>query len=197
MSWYHTAKVEQSFGDEEALRDMWNQLLSQEQSRVGVSFDLENNDHVGDVHTVNLDYKSKKDASFRVCARLWTAGGDWECPSGYFRCQFQDKHENGAHWSDCVKAIIIPVEGNPNLKVSDDGKRLVALHNQDEIRECGDLEDRKLWSKFKGLAEKRIATYYDEYRKDPDKSDQSFENTGCLRSLLDIWSLKEMDLPEH
>ena len=121
MNWYKIAKdnkdnEEFSYGEE--IRTLWNRLLKKEMDRVNIHFDLENNDGY-EVKTKNLDFTGRDgQEQFRIKANICWAGGDWESPICYFRCQIESRsyyNDEWGNWSPMVKTIIIPKKANKNL----------------------------------------------------------------------------------
>ena len=183
-------KDEFQYNDE--IRNMWRELLIKEKDRVNVGFDLENDDGY-ETRTKDLDFKNKNGDQFRVKARICWAGGDWESPICYFKCQFQnrsyfDRDNSWGQWGDCVKAIIIPTKSNQNLiRSSKDKTRLVAKGGEDGVG-SKDLNEKALWDEMHKLAEKRIKMYWDKYAD--YVGDMSYDSVAAVRSLLEAYREK-------
>tara|TARA_Y100000310_G_scaffold275978_1_gene292811 strand:- start:16666 stop:17208 length:543 start_codon:yes stop_codon:yes gene_type:complete len=156
MNWYKKAKANKqdfSFGEEE--RAIWRAMIKKEQDFAKISFDLENDSDAGDVRRIKLKTKQKdadEDDTLAVFAQLYHAGGDWESPVGYFRCQLKNNNSWGP------KFIFIPSkrQGNANLKKSDD--KYMPIGSDDGSYK--DINDRGLWKALKKHVEKRAKEFY-------------------------------------
>ena len=191
MNWYkESKKKEDDFNYGGSIRDLWRNIILREQDRVGIHFDLENDD--GDtIRTKDLKYKDKTGDIFRVKAKMCWAAGDWESQICYFRCQIQDrtyfeKRNEWSNWSDDIKCIIIPEKSNPNLTKCESG-----LCAKDGEKAAKDINEKALWDEMVKLAEKRVKQHYDEYKKDDGEMDLSFENTGSVNNLTDLMTSKK------
>ena len=181
-------RCEDQFEYDEEIRDMWRELLHKEKDRVHVSFDLENDDGF-ETKTKELDYKNKNDDMFRVQARICWAGGDWESPICYFKCQFQERtfferDNSWGRWKDCIKAVIIPVDSNPNLVASEKKDLMVAKSGEEGVG-SKDLKEKALWDEMQKLANIRVGMFYDEYKK--DLGNFGYNNVASVRSLLEAY----------
>jgi len=170
MNWFKVAKnkTDFDFGDEK--RSLWRNFVKMEQDSSNINFDLENDDSVGNIRNISIDNGPKQDHidTLVVMAEMWSAGGDWECPVRYFKCQVK---ENGR---PDRKFIYIPNrrEGNVNLVKTDDGEGYAAKHSEGN-NDCGEFKDKQLWDALKRHIPKRMkehhAAYQDGYDKNPDK----------------------------
>lgn len=173
-------KISDFFSYGEEIRTLWNNLLHDEMDRVNIHFDLENNDGY-DTKTKDLDFEAHDgEKKFRVKAQICWAGGDWESPICYFRCQFEDRtyferDESWGKWNYFRKAVIIPIKSNKNLIKNDKG--MIACESEDNQREDS---DKKLWDEMVEMAEKRLKEYWDAYAGD---GDESLKSTGFMRDL--------------
>lgn len=175
MSWYKRAKKDFEYHREH--RSLWRVLVKEEQKRCGISFDLENDDPIAS-REIKLDYSNRADGEQKVFAQLCVAGGDWECPIYYFRCQLFTRMEKGkGQYSDSLKFVIIPEKYNPNLE-KHEGK-MVAKGNGRGGEACGDRDEEALWKELKKLAEERSRAYYDAM------GNGSFSDHGCVWELTD------------
>lgn len=140
MNWYKQAKPEFDYHYEHDT--LWNKLLDVEKKRQNVSFDLENDDSIGDIRKFPLDVKDNLDRKWSVLGQMFSAGGDWENSVVYFRGQFK------AERSFKEKFIFIPPkeDGNNNLIKSDKGWAA----SQDE--DWQKTDEPKLWKSFKKYA---------------------------------------------
>ena len=168
--------------------DLWRELIYAEQNRVGIEFDLENDDTVEEMKTVNLDFKHK-DYFYRVRAVRCQAGGDWEASSSYFRCQVDSRYDTDKHHGDFsheYKCIVIPVKGNVNL-IKKDGKYVAK--DSDDHEKFSNSDIRTLWDELKKEIPKRIKAYYGSLDYDTSFSDQ-FKAAGLAKNLMSFWTPK-------
>jgi hypothetical protein len=119
--------------------DLWAEVLKGGRDVFKASFGTENNDHITDPFATKIG-----DNEF-VC-QAWVAGGDWECPVLYYRCQAMNRAilsfgTEVAPWSGPYFVFIPGLdEGNTNLK-RHKGK-LVARHNDEDCREVSERKGR-------------------------------------------------------
>jgi hypothetical protein len=153
------------FSYEQLAKEHWLDIWKKAKEHFNVSFDWENNDpakeEIPKIITIKRKSKDKLDDSddvFQVRCQLWYAGGDWEYPSMYFKCQLIENSFYGlgsiktylgdfSKYSHSHVILVPPIEaGNTHLHKSDDGK-LVAWHN-DEVKndnEIEELDPKKAW----------------------------------------------------
>jgi len=177
MNWYKQSKKEDNFVYDNLVKEFWRELLFLEKERVDIGFDVENNDSVGDVKDFEIDkvFITKGGAKFKykVTAQMMSAGGDWENPVRYFKCQCARKTEGRDEWGKYTKGdltfIYIPEknEGNKNL-IKGDKKKWVTSHNDADYVKFDDKEEKDLWDSIKKHCPKRIKAYYDDKNKEYD-----------------------------
>lgn len=190
MNWYKVAKDEFSYNEEQ--KTLWRVLVGKEMSRSGIHFDLENDDVVK-TRTFDLDTKNKnnEDQKFRVIAEMHVAGGDWQCPNIYFRCQLMNKYNNGT-WSHGYKFVFIPRK-NLNLVKYERGYTARDNDNPDKCRRYEDVLQKDLWKSVKREAEKRKKDEYKMYAAS-DHHDEDIWDVGFARDLLKHWKQKDDNL---
>lgn len=176
MNWFKKAKNDNDFDFSEEKREVWRAMVRKEQDDVGISFDMENDENISSVRRIKLKTKRKSmNDDLAVFAQLWQAGGDWQNPVCYFRCQI--KEEN--YWGP--KFIYIPKknEGNENLTSSKEkGKFTACDSNKDENV---DYKERELWEAFEKHVEKRANEFYNK-GDDIDKAEEygMYDNSKSL-----------------
>ena len=69
------------------ISNAWRDPISNAQDFQKISFDLENNDSVGEKKTFYVKKNLRKDQpiKYEINTELWMAGGDWERPVMYFK----------------------------------------------------------------------------------------------------------------
>ena len=168
-----------SYGNE--IHHLWDNALSAEMDRSNIHFDLENNEGY-DFKTKDLDFTAHDgDKKFRVNAQICWAGGDWEAPICYFRCEFEDKtklpgDDKWGKWRLFRKAIIIPIENNLNLVKMDSKYSAKDADNSTENK-----VEKHLWNEMVEIANKRVKEAWDAYVGDGESKD-----TGFYRELTAI-----------
>ena len=166
-------------------RDLWNTLIFEEQDRVNIKFDLENNDSVEDMKIMNLDF-TRDESSYRILYQRCQAGGDWEASTTYFKCQIESKYKDGQFHSDW-KSIFIPVKGNINLVKSKEGGFVSKDSERHENLKPSDITVMK--ESLKKEIPKRIKLYYSSMDYDKGNVDQ-FKECGLIKDLLSFWKRK-------
>ena len=195
MNWYKISQAKKSkkkdleeFSYGREIDNLWRKMLQAEQDRVNISFDLENNDGY-DIKTKDLKYTNNDD-QYRIVARISWAGGDWESPVCYFRCQYEKRScfkRDGSwgKWQSELKTIIIPEKNNANLTKDKDG--LVAKQSEDG-NHTKDINEKKLWDEMIEIAEKRIKEYDKAFIDQYDgKGESPFKITGCVREMTGVY----------
>lgn len=153
------------FSYKELEKEYWSDIWQKAKEHFNISFDWENNDPAKEetpkIITIKRKSEDKVDEDsediFQVRCQLWYAGGDWEYPSIYFRCQLIENSFYGlgsmktylgdfGEYSNSHVILIPPIEaGNTHLYKTDDGK-FAAIHstevNDDEVEE---LDPKKAW----------------------------------------------------
>jgi hypothetical protein len=142
-------------------RDHWYALIKKEQDAVGIHFDLENNDSIGDPKEIELDIKYPSGDPVKVLVQLYSAGGDWETAVGYFKGQLSLAN---------MFFIYIPgPEVNVNLVKSKKGYAPLDNNDVEDPVMVSEIE-RKLWDALKeDLAVRFAAEAGDEWEPDYDK----------------------------
>jgi len=159
----HIINEEKEFDLSSIQRDFWFKLIGMEQDAADIHFDLENNDPATDSKEpkeIELDIKHPNGEPVKVLCQLWYAGGDWESPVGYFKCQYKP-----SGWF-----IYIPgPEVNKNLVKRDKGYSPIT-NDESGQKEKDETKDTDLWDDLKkGLAD-RLGE-----ESDPDKWEMDYK----------------------
>lgn len=104
------------FSYDDLSSDMWRKKIKEQQKTNKINFDLENDEEVAHREIV-IDQDTWEFSSCKFKCALYSAGGDWESPVLYFRCQLVDGYAKGvSHYGDS-HFIIIPnkEQGNGHL----------------------------------------------------------------------------------
>lgn len=146
-------------------KEYWNDIWSKAKEHFNTSFDKENDDPSKDEVPKIITIKRKscdkldKDAEdiFKVKCQLWYAGGDWELPNMYFRCQVI---ENSFYGLGSIKTymgdtstyfhphfILIPPREAGNTHLIKINNKWTAINNDTpEAKDPEELEPKKAWS---------------------------------------------------
>lgn len=103
--------------DQNIVKNMWIKLVQIAMDDFKIQFDLENNDPVGNVRDITIPQREWKHTDCKFRCQLWSAGGDWENPVYYFRCQLLDGYAFNLGTYNNSFFIFIPgkKEGNYHL----------------------------------------------------------------------------------
>lgn len=152
-------------------KEKWQELLKEMMDVSDVSFDLENDYNIGDDKLITVhveDENSDHPIKDQVRCQLFEAGGDWQEPTCYFRCQVA----SGRFYCSCTDKLLsqydnsmfclIPPknEGNYHLK-EEDGKYFPS------DADCTKDNDEKITYSEKDCWE-WLKNMLDKMRKDAD-----------------------------
>lgn len=152
---YEAVKKDAEFEFSAMIRDAWQELLHVEQEAVGIHFDLENDDPSSREKSRFIDtgLKTAGDEPIKVLAQPCTAGGDWQSPVAYFRCQLvrgRSRHE---------LFIVIPTKEEGNISLTPgtkEGTWSPCDSNEKDAPNFKDLKWKPLWDALKKQAAERI-----------------------------------------
>jgi len=155
-------KIEKDFELGHLLHSFWRRILFVEQDAVGIKFDIENDDSVGEKQLIDTGLKYENGDSLQVLCQLHDACGDWESPVGYFRCQSKDS----------FKGSFIHIPGptvNKNL-VKRDKNIYSPIGNGDKDQEKDTVKistlEKDLWNDLKKELKVRLKPIVDDYDTD-------------------------------
>ena len=159
MNWYKVAK-QKEFDLSSESRDLWRILLLREMDRVGIHFDTENDDIISS-RNIDLEIKQNKDddESYRSFCEMRIAGGDWQCPNIYFRCQMMYKYKSSRKWSTGY-----------------------------ECKDVGDIKEKDFWDMMKKEVENRKKDEWKMY-ENSNTHDEDIWDVGFARDLLKHWKV--------
>lgn len=152
LSFIEEAEVTKSTSKEDfsynhIARDLWFDLVKKTCDKLKIYFDLENDDAVGSIYRMNVKISDKESMTFSI--KLCQAGGDWQLPTNYFRCQLLKSNVYGkgdliindnsiGTYKDSY-FVLLPPHGHGNYFVSKNGKSYPGENNK---------EDEKAWKQF-------------------------------------------------
>lgn len=129
--------------------EKWNDLVRDAMKELKVRFDLENNNTANQQREIVIPQKEWEFTKCKFRCELYSAGGDWEVPAYYFRCQLIDGYAFGTEkYRNSGLFVFIPgkTEGNFHLVRSKNGEDWVAPDNNDWKKGIDpERNDRKCW----------------------------------------------------
>jgi len=102
MSAVKKDKKKEIFNYNDITSTAWNDLIHDAQETQRISFDLENNDTMGEKKTLYVKKNLRKDQpiKYEFNVELMDAGGDWEMSVMYFRVEFTHDYFYGNLWKN-------------------------------------------------------------------------------------------------
>ena len=145
--------------------EAWAGLIRAAKKDGGVEFDRENDDPVGEPRVIEVPQDEWEFTRCRFLCQMWSAGGDWEVPARYFRCQLVEGYADGVQkYRGDGLLVYIPgkTEGNAHLLP---GRRQGEWHvpGNDTYKDGIDPEpdERACWRSLrehlKGLVDREVA----------------------------------------
>lgn len=134
------AKGPADFDYDNIAKRMWQDKLAEAKKEFKITFDTENDEPLSN-RIITIPQSQWDFAKCRFKCELRSAGGDWEHPVLYFRCQLIDGYARDLTKSGDSQFCVIPKQkdGNPHLVKTKSGK-FGAPNNNDISRE--DVEER-------------------------------------------------------
>lgn len=144
--------------------DMWRDKVKEAQDKYGVHFDLENDYDVAqrEIEVDQDEWEHFSKVKFRC--ELFSAGGDWENPVLYFRCQLFKGYARDLSQGDHFIYIPSQGEGNTSLVKGKDGWH--ASDNSDTTKDESKPNQYKAWQGLKKYLQKLVKDKIAENRKD-------------------------------
>lgn len=130
-----------------AMKEAWNDAITKAKKEHKIDFDLENNDNVGDIKEIKIGEDI-------YLVQLWSAGGDWQFPTYYFKIQEKDRN-----WRPLIVFIPEKEEGNGNLEKGKNGCQPIGADSKHEDARNED----KAWTAVKKHLKKINKEYYERY----------------------------------
>ena len=174
-------------------KDFWRKLIQDSMDKFGISFDLENDDSVQNIQTYTV---SSDEPIVRVKYQLCQAGGDWQNPVNYFRCQLVKGYFSGLSFygknNGCFIFIPSFTEGNENL-VKGKGKiKWIAGHSDEsEFKKTNHSVLVKSWKVYLDdlLQEKRKVENKIPLDKLPEPTEKQKESGNYKKHHIKVQGL--------
>ncbi len=148
--------------------DMWYELIKEAKKEQKIFFDLENNESKKQQRTIKI--LDKKDTpptnEYIFNCELFTAGGDWEVPVNYFRCQLIKGYLEDRTSYRRPYFIYIPkkIEGNYNLvpNLKSDGTWHAPDNSYYKKGIDPEVNDKDCWKALDGYLRKIVEDYIEK-----------------------------------
>jgi len=128
------------FSYKELGNDMWRNKLKEKRDETGINFDTENDDAITQ-REITIDQNQWEHTKCKFKCELRAAGGDWESPVLYFRCELVDGYAKGLSTHSNPHFVFIPNKDDGNNLVKGMKGGWTAPDNEAKTR--GD--ERKAW----------------------------------------------------
>jgi len=99
--------INEDFDYDNLAKDKWQELLKELMDIDGFSFDLENDYDVSKDRLITVHEDEDSELKDQARCQMFEAGGDWQEPTCYFRCQAV----NGRFYCSCTDRLISPHDG--------------------------------------------------------------------------------------
>lgn len=126
-------------------KERWREILNNAQKKFSVSFDTENDDAV-DQREIIIPQKEWDFTKCKFRCEMRSAGGDWEFPVIYFRCQIIEGYANGLATYGNSLFCYIPGKEDGNNHLVKCGKKWCAPTDDDNEIEA---DEQKCWASLK------------------------------------------------
>ena len=165
---------EEGFNYTYIAKDMWYELIKKAKEEYNIYFDLENDDSVSDYRVIRFPvFKDEDGKEFgkgrKFLCQMFKAGGDWEVPVIYFRCQLQGGHlnskitDNGKYRMDkCF--VVIPNKENGNYHLVKEKDKWMAPNNNYYKKDIDPEPSEKDSWKYLNFFLKELVTKADGYQ---------------------------------
>jgi hypothetical protein len=129
--------------------DMWSKKIKEAKDKFCVSFDTENDESIDQQRIIKIEQDHWDHLGpVKFACEMYSAGGDWEFPLYYFRCELQDGYAQGLSKYSAPHFVFIPngEQGNGQLTKSK-GKWFCPDSDYDDEEEKRD--EKKCWESLK------------------------------------------------
>jgi len=123
--------LHEEFDYTELAKRKWSELLSDTMDKTKIHFDTENNGEMTKTERViTIDREKNEDMDpVKFRCQMWSAGGDWQQMSYYFRCQitngfayYPEMDEELSQYGNSMFCMIPPKDGGNEHLIAKDGK---------------------------------------------------------------------------
>lgn len=157
-------------------KDMWAEKIKEAKDEFDVDFNTENDDSMDQQRTVEVE-QSQWDhlGPVKFACEMYSAGGDWEFPLRYFRCELKDGYAKDLSKYSNPHFVFVPngEQGNGQLTKSDKGKWVCPDSDYDDEEE--ERDEKKCWKSLKEY----LKSLVDAEIKEVSESRQSLPESTC------------------
>lgn len=131
-------------------------------NKFNVHFDLENNDQDGAQRTITIPQTQWDFTKCQFKCEMWRAGGDWQYPAKYFKCQLVKGYAFGVNTYDKNAGMFVFIpgkkEGNYHLVKPKPGADHWIAPDSSDYKEGIDPEpdDKKCWQALNEYLKKLV-----------------------------------------
>ena len=132
---------------------MWDEKIKEAKDEFDVDFNTENDDSMDQQRIVDIEQNqwehvgSSEYGPVKFACDMFSAGGDWEFPLFYFRCELKDGHAKDLMTQDHFVFVPNGEQGNGQLTKSDKGNWACPDSDFDDAEEKRD--EKKCWESLK------------------------------------------------
>lgn len=148
------------FSYKELADDMWRDKLKEKRDEMDINFDTENDDAIVQ-REVEIDQNQWEHTKCKFKCELRSAGGDWESPVLYFRCELVDGYAKGLSKYGDPHFVFIPSKEDGNNLVK--GKKGGWTAPESETKTRGN--EWKAWAALKKYLKKLVDDEIAEVQK--------------------------------
>lgn len=165
-------------------KDMWGDKINDARDEFNVSFDTENDDTMDQQRTIRIEQDEWEHVGkVSFACEMYSAGGDWEFPLRYFRCELKNGHAKGISKYSNPHFVFVPngEQGNGQLTKSDKGKWVCPDSDYDEEEK---RNEKQCWDSLKEylqeLVDDEIKKVQSNHQSLPESTD-NHASQGKLR----------------
>jgi hypothetical protein len=134
-------------------KEKWREILRQAQKEQEISFDTENDDAIAQ-RTISLPQQEGAVSKPRFNCEMRMAGGDWQVPVAYFRCQLMDGWAEGLSQYSNPFFCFIPSKDDGNNLIRTDKDKWSAADDQGRRKsEVDRPNEQQCWAALKQYLE--------------------------------------------
>jgi hypothetical protein len=166
---YVILKSDNFFTYEDMAKQKWRDLTSEAMKTFNVFYDLENDSSTKQRRDIVIPQKEWEFSKCRFKCDMFSAGGDWQYPVRYFRCQLVDGYAFGVNkYKDSGMFIYIPGKTEGNYHLVRGSKEKWSAPDNTTYKKGIDPEpnDRKCWESLKVYLKELVDKEIEKNRND-------------------------------
>lgn len=141
----------------EIIRKFWDNKIHECMDKCDISFDRENDDRID---SKTIEFNTKDSSKCEVACESWVAGGDWEAPTMYFRCQVKEGYFNhdGKTLSHGDLFVFIPNKSQGNNQLVKNENKYSPIDADSKDSKTLKYDEKKCWDSLRDHIEKSVAS---------------------------------------